>query len=264
MRALLAGKNAEKIRHLAEETGFHIVQSAEADLCICYGGDGTLLGAEREFPGLPKLPIRKRREMAGQELEAYYLRILDRVKSGQAVPTHLPKLEAVHNGERLLAVNDIILHNARVTSAVRYNVAIDGVEHFGEIVGDGLVVATPFGSSAYYRSITNSVIHVGMGLAFNNSTEPVNHLVLHEDSSITTTISRGPGLLAADNNPRELPLAEGDEVIIRMAEETATILEIDNLLAMDRNSTYCGRRLRWIKPLTQKLRRENGNGNRNA
>lgn len=251
MRAMLLGQDSQELLPAIAEAGIQLVDS-EPDACICYGGDGTLLGAERDYPGIPKIPIR-RRESGGGDLAAA-AEILRRVVAGDIVETRLPKLEARTAGQRLFAINDIIVRNSNVTAAVRFSLAIDGYVYFEEIVGDGLVVATPFGSTAYYRSITNSVIHVGIGVAFNNSTEPVNHLVLGAESRIRLVIKRGPALLAADNNPRQLPLREGDVVDIEQAAQQAVFWEIQNLLQMDRPAISQERRLRWL----HSMRRGNG------
>ena len=100
------------------------------------------------------------------------------VVEGRAPRTEFMKIEAETKGQRLVGINEVLIHNAQVTSAVRYLVWIDDEALTHEIVGDGLVVATPFGSTGYYRSITHSTFQVGLGLAFNNSTEPLDHLVL--------------------------------------------------------------------------------------
>jgi NAD+ kinase len=253
-RVLLVGENAAEVESHVRQAGLVIVDS-NPDACICYGGDGTLLGAERDFPGLPKIPIRPFELSDGTRCDLLQ-QLLERVAHGTCSRTRLPKLEAHFRGEHLEAINDIVLKNALATSAVRLRVEIDGVEHFGVIVGDGLVAATPFGSSAYYRAITNSVIHVGIGLAFNNTTEPVNHLVLSESSRIRVVVLRGPAILAADNNPRLIDLIEGDTIEIRMGKGEAVILEIESLLYMKTLATGDGRRLRWIRPVAENHQRQ--------
>ena len=251
MRVMLVGQQAGEIAEQVREAGLEIADiPASAEACICYGGDGTLLGAERDYPGLPKVPIRKPRTDTGdpEQLRLRNREVLRRVAAGKVQITRLPKLEARTQGVCLLALNDVFVHNANVTSAVRFTVEIDETYHFGEIVGDGLIVATPFGSSAYYRSITNSVIHIGIGLAFNNSTEPINHLVLTPDSRINVCITRGPALLGADNDPRQIELNEGDEVEVLQGSATATIWEIENLLRLEGDDERSHRRLRWLHP----------------
>ncbi|MBZ0266740.1 hypothetical protein K8I85_01160, partial [bacterium] len=121
----------------------------------------------------------------------------------------------------------IIIHNPVPTSSVRYRVWIDDKEFSDdEIVGDGVVVATPFGSTAYYRSITGSIFRLGLGLAFNNSCEPVDHLVLPDDTVIRVRITRGPAILAADNAAETLELREDDEIVITRDERQAILLSL--------------------------------------
>ena len=57
MKVRLVGKNLDDIVPYLREYGLTVTEG-DAPLIICHGGDGTLLQAEREFPGVPKLPIR--------------------------------------------------------------------------------------------------------------------------------------------------------------------------------------------------------------
>ena len=107
------------------------------------------------------------------------------------------------------------------------------------------------GSTAYYRSITHSIFRTGIGLAFNNSTELVNHLVLPEKSLITVEILRGPGELVADNIPESIPLNEGDSASIFLSAETTPVLGLDCFMCPEcrfirhrlRNSSRNGQRV---------------------
>ncbi|MBN1475760.1 NAD(+)/NADH kinase, partial [Candidatus Sumerlaeota bacterium] len=203
-RVVLSGHSVEEIVPLVQSHGFTLVES-DPDLIICHGGDGTLIGAEREWPGVPKVSIQRSdvcKACPRHTPEA----ILKTLAAGEHTSTEHMKIRGEARGETLIGINEVLIHNAQVTSAVRYVVDIDGVPLGHEIIGDGLVVATPFGSSAYFRSITNSTFLVGIGLAFNNSTEPIDHLVLSPDDVIRVRITRGPALLASDNNPHHVPL----------------------------------------------------------
>lgn len=217
-----------------------VAEGSEADAIICHGGDGTLIGAERDFPRIPKVPVRPDARYEKCPLHRNRA-VFGRLAAGTQSVTRLPLIEARVGRHHLVAINDIVLHNAKVTSGVRYRVRIDGIPYSGTIVGDGLVASTPFGSTAYYRSITNSVIRVGIGLAFNNSTEAVNHLVLNDDAVITVDIERGPGILVDDNNLAPVPLREGDVVTIRMTPEFATIFELETLLCLECRQRETGR-----------------------
>ena len=218
MKISVFGKKCPQLKEMLQKENITIYPPEEADMIIVYGGDGSLLGAERLYPGVLKYPIRDS-ETAPlcplHSLEKQFPLFLEN-KLERAT---LPKLMAtIDGGEKLYAINDIFLHNRIRTSALRYKVWIDGVLYAREIVGDGLGVATVHGATAYYRSITRSVFRVGIGLAFSNSTELVNHLVLPETSVINIKIIRGPGELTVDNAP-DMPLVkDGAECEIRMSD----------------------------------------------
>jgi NAD+ kinase len=224
-RVLVLGRNSEPVVDLVRAAGLRPVDDAP-DLVITWGGDGLLLGSEREWPEIPKLPLRNSRH--GKRCGPHEVQdALDRFLSGGLSETRWKKLQADARGETLVALNDVLVHNSRPTSGVRYRVWIDGREFGREILGDGVVVATPFGSTAYYRSITRSIFKEGIGLAFNNSTEPLDHLVLPAETEIRVRITRGPALATADNDPRMITLEEDDEVRIRRAPGEAIILGLD-------------------------------------
>lgn len=240
MRAILRGQGSDVIRPLVERAGLKLVEGPEADVVLCYGGDGTLIGSDRLYPGIAKLAIRPDElydKCPYHETET----LLRRVAEGRGTTRYLPRIEAIHGKHHLLALNDIVLHNALVTSAVRYRVRIDGVPYSNTIVGDGLVVSTAFGSTAYYRSITSSVFRTGMGLAFNNSTESLHHLVLGMESAIEVQVVRGPAILVADNLATPLEVAEDRPIVIRKAPSVAAILEQETLTCMRCRNRETGR-----------------------
>jgi len=221
-RVLVMGSDLQGL--LDEVQGLLIVDS-EPDIVLTYGGDGLLLGSEHRFPGVPKLPLRHSRH--GKKCQPHEIReAVDRLLKGDLRVTRHTKVRAEARGNVLVGLNDIIIHNSVPTSSVRYRVWIDDKEFADEIVGDGVVVATPFGSTAYYRSITGSIFRLGLGLAFNNSCEPVDHLVLPEDTVIRVRITRGPAILAADNAAETVPLREGDEIVITRDERQAILLSL--------------------------------------
>jgi NAD+ kinase len=251
VRVHLTGDQCGELDGAVRAAGMTPCTPADApEAIVCFGGDGTMIGAERTFPGVPKIPLRRAAWVADPPAAlAHFTATLRRIAGGEHSETRLPKLSLVTStGRRLIGLNDTLIHNAVVTSAVRFRVWIDGQEHFGEIVGDGVVIATPFGSSAYYRSITNSVIYVGIGLAFTNSTEPVNHVVLESESVVEIEITRGPALAAADNDPEVVPLESGDRVTIRLSDQQAVIWEIDNLVRMPNHEAASASRVRWMHP----------------
>jgi NAD+ kinase len=231
MKVALAGRDATELLPLISENGLE-VDDAHPDVIISCGGDGTLLGAERYWPGIPKLAIRHCRacHKCSKHEDAVLLR---RLANGDVSRTVLMKLMGSARGQRLLALNDITLNKLSPISGVRYLVWINDEVYSGEIVGDGVVVSTVFGATAYYRSITRGFFRTGIGVAFNNSTERVDHLVIRETDRLRLVVTRGPALLCADNSPDSIQMEEGDEALVAKADETAILLEAETLFCKD-------------------------------
>lgn len=230
MKIKLQGKNLDDIRPLMASRGIlETADAASADAVIAYGGDGSLLGAIRDFPQLPVVAIRDAATAPTCELHEAG-KVLDAMLAGSLNPRKLPRLCASAPGGRIFGVNDLFLHNSDRRSSVRYQVRIDGEIYADEVRGDGVCFASVHGSSAYYRSITRGMFRTGLGLAFSNSIVDVDHLVLEESSIVELTVIRGPGMVIADNAPGELIVNAGETVEFRQLDETVTIWGLDGFM----------------------------------
>ena len=211
------------------------------DVIIAYGGDGTFIGAERFFPGVPKVGIRREETTikCGAHDNAV---VLGRLAADALEETKLMKLHAEFNDTEITAVNDVILRNTDPRAAVRFCVELNGRRVTEELIADGLVVCTPFGSSAYFRSITRTVIRTGIGVAFNNCTDLLNHLVVGEDEILRVRLARGPATLAADNDPVTFAIDDGQTVDIRQADEPFRVLGVDTLRCAECRYVHAPRR----------------------
>ena len=228
MKIKLVGKNLDDIRPLLAKYGFE-ESSGAPELIVAHGGDGALLGAERDYPGIPKLPIRDAGTAPLCKHHSCERQLAD-FRDGRTPLVHLPKVAGEAGGRIVTALNDVFLHNLDLSSALRYRVRIDGELYANEVVGDGVGISSVHGSTAYYRSITHSIFRVGIGLAFSNSTEEVSHLVLSESSVIEIEVVRGPGILIADNSPVRPVVNEGEIVTLRQSDRTARIYGLDNFM----------------------------------
>jgi NAD+ kinase len=226
MKIILTGKHLDDISHYFDNDVFEIVET-NPELIIAHGGDGTLLGTERAYPGILKFPIRDKRTAPLCPKHSYDQQIA-LFNEKKLHITKLPKLVGETNKFSVKGINDIFIHNLNRASAVRYQVLIDDELYANEVVGDGVGVSTIHGSTAYYRSITHSIFRTGIGLAFSNSTEVTNHLVLPESSRITIKIVRGPAIVIADNDNQEKYLLDvNDQITIHQTTEQAFILGLD-------------------------------------
>lgn len=232
INAVVSGLYSEDIIPMVEKYGIKIVESKTPDIVITYGGDGTLLAAEREFPGISKFPIRDTRTASlcsnhsVENLIKSY--VLNRLEKSEMI-----KISAKYRGKELIALNDIFVHNCQRVTAIRYSIAIDDEVYIREAASDSFGIATPHGSTAYFKSITSTVFRVGIGLAFSNSREHEDHIVIPETSTINVEILRGPAMMVADNSPEVVSLDTGDLISISRSENTTKAYGLKAFMCLD-------------------------------
>src|SRR3989339_2013695 len=200
------------------------IVAKDPEVVVCYGGDGTLLYAERIFPGIPKAMIRNSRvcKLCSTETGDTILSLLQR--NDFQIVEHT-KLEAHVNKQILYALNDIVIGHQAVNGTLRSQVYLNGQQYGDEIFGDGVVISTPLGSTGYYQSITRSNFRSGIGIAFNNSITSVSHLVVDKKTTIEVEVTRGPGVVASDNDERALPLPNKQRAKIMISDKIAKIIK---------------------------------------
>lgn len=178
---------------------------SEVDLVISLGGDGTLLTAARSLAGLntPLLGINLGRlgflaDVSFDQFETY----LDAVVQGRysVEERFLIQGEFYEKGKvmsRNIALNDIILHSYESASMIEYEVSSGGaLIHLQR--ADGVIIATPTGSTAYALSGGGPIMHPSLG------TMAIVPICPH-------TLSNRPIILPADQ-PIELRLGQDSNV----------------------------------------------------
>jgi NAD+ kinase len=142
----------------------------ELDALVTFGGDGTLLRgarlcAGREIPilgvnlgrvGFLTTATRETLEPAMEALvSGRYV-----IERRQALQAAIKDVEGNHRVSQM-AVNDVAVHKGGVARVVRVNVFIQG-ENVGPYSADGLIVATPTGSTAYSLSAGGPIVVPGV------------------------------------------------------------------------------------------------------
>lgn len=195
------------------------------DMVLCIGGDGTFFHAERLYPGVPKVLYRESK-ICKKCVDLSVDQILEIIKDGNYKIDKLMKLQAKVKKQDFLAVNDIVMRNRDQTRALRFSFDINGKCLCHEIIGDGVVIATPFGSTAYFNSITRQKFDKGIGLAFNNSVEEMGPMFLKHDDTVKLKVLRGKAILSADNNRKMIELKQGSEVVIKKDKSLAKLVRL--------------------------------------
>lgn len=224
MKVALFGESKDKILKTIIDSGFEI-DDVNPEIVISYGGDGTLMRSETKYPNIPKV-ILKNSSICKLCSALSNEEVLEKIKKAEYSTEECWKVSVEAKGTIKDALNDITVHNADPRHAMRYKIKVNGKDIGHEIIGDGVVASTPFGSTGYYRSITDSFFELGLGLAFNNSTEQSDHMVLKEDSKIDIEITRGPASIYADNQMDLIDLKDGDTVHIEKSKEVAKIIRV--------------------------------------
>lgn len=156
----------ERLERLAAQAGVEIVQpdGEGVDLAVVLGGDGTMLRALHRFLGTatPVIGVNFGRvgflsSMGPEELEQGLVRAF----AGDLRVVELPTLEADVDGQRAVAVNDVVCASSQVGRMVELAWAVGG-EDLGVLPCDGVICATPPGSTAYNLSSGGPVLVWGL------------------------------------------------------------------------------------------------------
>ena len=174
-------KRARKV--LAAELAKHGVQSIESkddgdfDLNICLSGDGTLLSTVRRMGRkrydvpivgvhasngvgfLHPIAVPKREG----ELQPWAQEIVGSLVGGNTCTFRRFGLDCtVHCREgdkEFWALNDIVVSKGALSRMIRFSMSIDGTPIYKHIRGDGLIISTATGSTAYSMSAGGPIVH---------------------------------------------------------------------------------------------------------
>lgn len=158
--------DVDKNFELPEDVVLHDLtqELKDADLLICFGGDGTILHASKAATriGVPILGVNIGTMGFMAELESSELKALSQLATENYTVEKRMMLhvKAEHEGELLLeedALNDAVITKGAVARIIQMNVSCDDVEmmSFG---GDGLIICTPTGSTAYSMSAGGPIV----------------------------------------------------------------------------------------------------------
>lgn len=151
----------ERLKHGLPPAGD---DSADADLAVVLGGDGTMLRALARFleQGLPVIGVNFGRVGFLASIEPDRLETdLSRVFGGDYLLVELPTLDAIVGGETAVAVNDVVAASSSLGRMVELEWAVGG-EDLGRQPCDGLICSTPSGSTAYNLSNGGPVLVWGL------------------------------------------------------------------------------------------------------
>jgi NAD+ kinase len=211
--------------------------AAEAELVVVIGGDGTLLHSARILAdaGIPLVGVNLGRlgflvDVSPEDM----CQRLDEIMAGQFCPEDRFLLEAEVRRQdglvgRGVAFNDVVVHKRDVARMIEFETHVDGV-YVTTHRADGLIVATPTGSTAYALSGGGPLLYPTLDVLtlvpvcpHTLSDRPI---VVHADAVIEVVVSDPrelDGLVTFDGQDKQT-LGPGDRVVIRRKPERVRLI----------------------------------------
>jgi NAD+ kinase len=203
------------------------------DLCLVLGGDGSILHALRRFAG-SDVPV-----FGVNYGTVGFLAAIDRSQAEEGIPRalagetetiDLPGLEIEIGGERRLALNDVSLSRRPRDRIAELSYKIAG-EEVGHVRCDGLVAATPAGSTGY------NLANQGPILAWGVEGYVVSYISPHSLTARALVVAPSDVLHvgnAAGREPVDVSvdgvqvgeLAPGDALEVRFADDVARLAQL--------------------------------------
>lgn len=206
----------------------------DADLCVVFGGDGTLLSAGRKISpfGVPLLGINmgKLGFLADFNVE-HFRRHFEQVVAGEISPVERIMLSVRVSGKQQfssLASNDAAVVAGEPFRMIDLQV-VQGENSIVRYCGDGLVVSTPTGSTGYNMSVGGPILLPTLDAIVISPIAPhtlgLRPIVVTPNEPIVITATRvnsGTGILI--DGQLLQPLSDGDTVEITRAPNPLRII----------------------------------------
>lgn len=212
----------------------------QADLLICFGGDGTILHTSKAATrhGIPILGVNIGTMGFMAELESSELEQLSRLAEDEYRIEHRMMLDVSVTREGGVLFHDIALNDAVITKGtvariVSMNVRCDGIQAM-ECSGDGVIVATPTGSTAYSLSAGGPIVEPE---ARNFLITPIcahdmtsRCMVASDKRTITLELTRNARRSAAlsVDGGKAFRVNMGDLVTVKKSEYDTRLLRLNN------------------------------------
>ncbi len=140
---------------------------ADSDMVVCLGGDGTLLSVASRMKekAIPVLGVNLgslgfitevKGEELFEELNCYFLN-QSQVEERLMISCSA-RSEKARKERRLVALNDMVISREGLTRLLHVEVFVNG-ESLTRFRGDGVIVSTPTGSTAYSLSAGGAIVH---------------------------------------------------------------------------------------------------------
>ena len=210
--------NKEQLTSATYGTGDRHFLGQQCDLVIVVGGDGSMLSAARVMAtyGVAVIGINRGKlgfltDIAPDQVEVS----LEAVLAGSFETSNRFMLSAhvLRNGEEVgrgSGLNDIVLHPGKSARMLAYDLSIDGTAVYFDRA-DGLIIATPTGSTAYALSAGGPIMHPGLDAI---ALVPMNPHNLSSRPLVVAANAELEILIGEDNSTQAIITCDGQVHIV--------------------------------------------------
>ena len=210
------------------------------DLLIVLGGDGTLLGVARDINGKYDVPILgvnigNLGFLSSIEIQDFS-EALKKIKNGQYIIQNRILLECTmlnqDDNDKGKALNDVVIARGTLSRMVKFEVFIDNKLYY-RFKGDGIIIATPTGSTGYSFSAGGPFIYPDVDVITLTPicphTRGMQPIVLKSSSEILIKAENYNGEIYLTFDGQEAKqINDNTSIIIKKAKQIAKILLFDN------------------------------------
>lgn len=215
------------------------VLESEADFIVVMGGDGSIIRAVQESKG--KIPVvginfGKLGYLANFSMESFKKNIshICSVVKDLNSPDDISNrtlLQVDIGGSKYMAVNDFVLDIGPPFRTMSYSVYING-SFLSDVRGDGIIISTPTGSTAYNMSAGGSILQPEMeGFTItpkNPNRLSIRPIVVRDDQKITLRVKPHDGAWAIVDGQMQIDLSSQQDVEIHISRHDETMKLINN------------------------------------
>ena len=222
-------------------TGSLDTLTSKIDLAVILGGDGTLLGVARQLAphGIALIGVNQGRLGFMTDLDIAQVELqLPQVLAGEyieedrsmlqvSVMRRVPGQNARRNVFDAPALNDAVISRGAISRMVEVDIFVDG-HYLQTMRADGLIVATPTGSTAYSLSASGAILHPGLAGITLVPVAPQalsnRPIVLPESVEVQVVVNDGAGTSLHCDMQALTSLEDGDQIVIRNSPHKARLL----------------------------------------
>jgi NAD+ kinase len=202
-----------------------------SDLLITFGGDGTLLSVARNAPaGVPVLGVNMGTlgfltEVRAEEFPA----VLEQVLDGDYSTSDRVAFDVSVDGRSFRVLNDATINKSALARIVDIKVTVSGL-FVSTFRADGLIVATPTGSTAYNLSAGGPIVYPTMGAVIITPICP--HMLTNRPIVLPDNLDIEIGIATPNqeifltlDGQEGLPITERDHVRIRKSPQSVLLVQ---------------------------------------